>query len=66
MISNWVLSVRLSFLRMLLENLSRATVEEFTLKTEMLILMARKYYGQKTLLRTIDILLEGSYETARG
>ena len=25
----------------------RATVEEFTLKTEMLILMARKYYGQK-------------------
>ena len=40
--------------------------EEFTLKTEMLILMARKYYGQKTLLRTIDILLEGSYETARG
>ena len=44
----------------------RATVEEFTLKTEMLILMARKYYGQKTLLRTIDILLEGSYETARG
>ena len=44
----------------------RATVEEFTLKTEMLILMARKYYGQKTLLRTIDILLEGRYETARG
>ena len=44
----------------------RATVEEFTLKTEMLILMARKYYGQKTLLRTIDILLEGSYEIARG
>ena len=45
----------------------RATVEEFTLKTEILILMARKYYRQKTLIRTIDILLEeDSYETARG
>lgn len=42
----------------------RAKVQEFALKTDQLILMARKYYGQKTLVRTIDIMLEGSYESA--
>lgn len=44
----------------------RATAQEFALKTDQLILMARKYYGQKTLIRTIDIMLEGSYEVTRG
>lgn len=41
------------------------TVRDFNLNTDMLILMARKYYTQKTLLRTIDIILEGNYEAAR-
>lgn len=41
------------------------TARELGLNTEMLILMARRYYSQKTLLRTIDIMLEGQYETAR-
>lgn len=41
------------------------TAREFGLNTEMLILMARRHYSQKTLLRTIDIMLEGQYETAR-
>ena len=44
----------------------RATVQKFALETDQMILMARKYYGQKTLVRTIDIMLEGSYESARG
>lgn len=44
----------------------KGTARELELNTDMLILMARKYYGQKTLLRTIDIMLEGMYETARG
>ena len=44
----------------------RATAQEFALKTDQLILMARKYYGPKTLIRTIDIMLEGSYEATRG
>lgn len=41
------------------------TAREFGLNTEMLILMARRHYSQKTLLRTIDIMLEGQYETTR-
>lgn len=41
------------------------TAREHGLNTEMLILMARRYYNQKTLLRTIDIMLEGQYEIAR-
>ena len=44
----------------------KGTARELELNTDMLILLARKYYGQKTLLRTIDIMLEGMYETARG
>ena len=44
----------------------RAVAQEFALETDQLILMARKYYGQKTLVRTIDIMLEGNYEAARG
>lgn len=41
------------------------TARELRLNTEMLILMARKYYSQKTLLKTIDIMLEDHYEAAR-
>ncbi|MDC7287006.1 DUF6088 family protein [Blautia schinkii] len=35
------------------------TARELGLNTEMLILMARRHYSQKTLIRTIDIMLEG-------
>ncbi len=42
----------------------RGAAEELALNTDLLILMARRYYNQKTLLRTIDILLGGHYETA--
>ena len=44
----------------------KGTAQELNLNTDMLILMARKHYSHKTLLRTIDIMLEGRYETARG
>ena len=44
----------------------KGTAQELNLNTDMLILMARKHYSQKTLLKTIDIMLEGRYETARG
>lgn len=44
----------------------RAAAHGFSLETDRLILLARKYYGQKTLVRTIDIMLEGKYEAARG
>ena len=39
-------------------------VQSLNLSTDTLILMARKYYPPKILMRTIDILLEGKYETA--
>ncbi|MCD7966735.1 MAG: DUF6088 family protein [Clostridiaceae bacterium] len=42
----------------------KGTARELGLNTGMLILMARKHYNQKTLLRTIDMLLEGQYEAA--
>jgi hypothetical protein len=42
----------------------KGTARELKLNTDMLILFARKYYNQKTLLRTIDIMLEGVYATA--
>ena len=44
----------------------RTAAHGFSLETDQLILLARKYYGQKTLVRTIDIMLEGKYEAARG
>ena len=37
----------------------KGVAKEFGLDTDMLILIARKYYNQKTLLKTIDIMLEG-------
>ncbi len=43
----------------------KGTARELGLNTDMLILMARKYYSQKTLLRTIDIILEGKYEASQ-
>lgn len=36
------------------------------LDIDMLILMARKHYSYKTLSRTIDIMLEGTYEATQG
>ena len=39
-------------------------VKALTLDTDTLILLARKHYSNKILIRTIDIILEGRYETA--
>ena len=39
-------------------------VKTLTLDADTLILLARKYYSNKILIRTIDIILEGRYETA--
>lgn len=47
-------------------HLLRKAAEEHGLNKDLLILMARKHYNQKTLIRTIDIMLEGNYEAARG
>ena len=38
-------------------------VKTLTLDTDTLILLARKYYSNKILIRTIDIILEERYET---
>jgi predicted transcriptional regulator of viral defense system len=42
----------------------RGAAKALALNTDMMILIARKYYNSKTLLKTIDIMLEGQYETA--
>ena len=42
----------------------RNTVKTLALNTDTLILLARKYYSNKILIRTIDIILEEKYETA--
>ncbi|HIV79728.1 MAG TPA: hypothetical protein IAB13_02055 [Candidatus Avanaerovorax faecigallinarum] len=42
----------------------KKAAEELALDTDKLIFLARKHYSNKTLIRTIDILLEGKYETA--
>ncbi len=39
-------------------------VKALTLDTDKLIFFARKHYSNKILIRTIDIMLEGRYETA--
>lgn len=39
------------------EKVIKAAAENLSLNTDMLILTARKYYSQKTLIRTIDIIL---------
>lgn len=48
------------------EEIVRRTARELELRTDLLILMARKYYSQKTLLKTIDIMLGERNEAARG
>ncbi len=48
------------------EELLKGTIKELGLDTDILILMARKYYNPKILIKTIDIMLEGLYETAHG
>lgn len=48
------------------EKLLKGIVKAFGLDTDMLILMARKYYSHKILIKTIDIMLEGMYEAAQG
>lgn len=47
------------------EILIREAAGRLQLDPELLILMARRYYHPKTLLRTIDIMLGGLYETAQ-
>ena len=42
----------------------RNTVKTLALNTDTLILLARKYYSNKILIRTIDIILEEKHETA--
>ena len=42
----------------------RNTVKTLALNTDTLILLARKYYSNKILIRNIDIILEEKYETA--
>lgn len=42
----------------------RGAARDMKLDTDTLILTARKHYNQKTLLRTIDIMLEEMHETA--
>lgn len=47
------------------EALIRETVGRLQLDPKLLILLARRYYHPKTLLRTIDIILGGLYDTAQ-
>ena len=42
----------------------RNTGKTLALNTDTLILLARKYYSNKILIRTIDIILKEKYETA--
>lgn len=48
------------------EELLKGTVKKSELDTDVLIFMARKFYNTKMLLKTIDILLGGIYESAQG
>ncbi len=47
------------------EALLRETAGRLQLDPKLLVLMARRYYHPGTLLRTIDIMLGGLYETAQ-
>lgn len=44
----------------------RELAMDMELNIDMLILMARRYYGQRTLIKTIDIMLGEIYGTAQG
>lgn len=48
------------------EELLKETVKTLELDTDVLIYMARKFYNPKILIKTIDIMLGGLYETAQG
>lgn len=48
------------------ELLIRETAGRLALDPKLLVLIARRHYPQKTLMQTIDIMLGGLYETARG
>lgn len=47
------------------EELLRGAVKTLALDTDALIFMARKYYNPKILIKTIDIMLGGLYETSQ-
>jgi len=44
----------------------KETAKTLELNTDVLIFMARKFYNPKILIKTIDIMLGGLYETAQG
>lgn len=48
------------------EELLRGMVKTLELDTDILIFMARKFYNLGILIKTIDIMLGGLYETAQG
>ena len=48
------------------EELLKGTVKTLELDTDVLIFMARKFYDPRVLIKTIDIVLGGLYEAARG
>ncbi len=48
------------------EELLKGMVKTLELNTDVLILMARKFYNSRILIKTIDIMLGGLYETAQG
>ena len=48
------------------EELLKGTVKTLELDTNVLIYMARKFYNPGILIKTIDIMLGGLYETAQG
>ena len=48
------------------EELLKRTVKTLELDTNILIYMARKFYNPGILIKTIDIMLGGLYETAQG
>lgn len=48
------------------EELLKETVKTLELNTDILIYMARKFYNPRILIKTIDIMLGGLYETAQG
>ena len=48
------------------EELLKGTVKTLELDTDILIYMARKFYNPGILIKTIDIMLGGLYETAQG
>lgn len=47
------------------EELLKGIVKTLALDTDALIFMARKFYNSKILIKTIDIMLGGLYETAQ-